>query len=205
MNKNYERYLKLIKHYRRNPPNELFCEKHHIIPLCKGGEDSISNIVVIPARAHIICHHLLHKAFPDDEKLAFAFSMMCVNNKVQRRKFSSRLYEKSKLARAYGMKGKPRPDWVKEKLRKPKRSNRNYFGNTNGKGNTALRGKAKSTSHKAAIKNSLAHHFEKMRKIREKKKHDLQTLFLSENLSRKDFCKKFSLNYSTTKPYLAGL
>lgn len=135
MNIHLNRYNKLIAHYK-SIICEGFIEKHHIIPLCMGGTNDITNLVALPSRAHFIAHALLHKSYPDNTKLAHAFAMMAVNNKFQNRKVSSRLYELSKVARSNALKGIPRPDWVKEKMRKPKSNTDNYH-------------KSKSEQHRA--------------------------------------------------------
>jgi 5-methylcytosine-specific restriction endonuclease McrA len=51
-------YFKIIKESLQNPPTG-YSEKHHIIPRSLGGDDSISNVVKLTARAHFICHKLL--------------------------------------------------------------------------------------------------------------------------------------------------
>ena len=81
------RYNKLIAHYQSNM-SVGFVEKHHIVPKCMGGTDDVTNLVLLPAKAHFIAHYLLHKSYPDNIKLSHAFSMMTVNNKYQNRKFT---------------------------------------------------------------------------------------------------------------------
>lgn len=121
-----KRYQKFIFHYANvHIAEDGYYEKHHISPKCFGGTDEPRNIVLLPARAHFIAHYLLYKAYPDNDKLAHAFAMMGVNNKYQNR-ISSKLYELSKIARSNALKGVPRPEWVKEKLRKPKSNTKNY-------------------------------------------------------------------------------
>jgi hypothetical protein len=202
------RYNKLIDHYKNNPPDNCFIEKHHIVPLCMGGADEISNIIVLPARAHFIAHYLLHKAHPDNRKLAHAFAMMIVNNPYQKR--NSKLYEQAKMARSSALKGLPRPEWVKEKLRKPKKNKENYC-------------KPKSEEHKRNISNSLRgkkrsieqikrsvdakkEYFVKLSEKTEIKRKHYRNLFIESNLSRKEFYDLYpELSKSTLKGYLSGL
>ena len=102
-------------------------EKHHIIPKCMGGDDEHTNLVLLSARAHYLAHYLLHRAYPEDRKLAHAFAMMIISNpKKHNRNFNSRMYEKAREARRSALKGISRPEWVKEKLRKPKSNKENY-------------------------------------------------------------------------------
>lgn len=84
----------VIKKYQNF--NQHF-EIHHIIPKCLGGSDEESNLVKLPLKAHFIAHLLLCKIYPNEPKLFYAFNMMMVSNKYQkRRRITSRLYDKIK-------------------------------------------------------------------------------------------------------------
>ena len=124
MNIYYTRYGKIVNHYLQNPP--ISGEIHHIVPKCLGGSNDKSNLVLLPVKAHFIVHHLLCKIYPDNRKLKHAFAMMIVNNPNQERIFSARFYEKAKNARSEALKGIPRSEEVRAKLRKPKRNRDNY-------------------------------------------------------------------------------
>jgi hypothetical protein len=146
MNLHYlNRYNKLIFYYSTKIREDGYYEKHHIIPKCLNGTDDLSNLILLPPRVHFIAHYLLYKVYPDNNKLAHAFAMMAVNNPYQSR--SSKLYELSKVARSNALKGIPRPEWVKQKMRKPKYSKNNYQGpKTKDHANNiskALKGKSK--------------------------------------------------------------
>ena len=111
-------------------------ERHHILPKCLGGKDSNSNLTYLTAREHFLCHWLLHRIYPKNSKLTYAFWMMClaVNKEVQpRHRPSSRAYEevrkhvvelkkgvpKSKSSidkRSAKRKGVPRKEETKKKL-----------------------------------------------------------------------------------------
>jgi hypothetical protein len=41
-----------------------YVERHHIIPRCLGGLDTLENICVLTAEEHFICHQLLAKMYP---------------------------------------------------------------------------------------------------------------------------------------------
>jgi hypothetical protein len=45
---------------------------HHILPLSLGGEDKPSNLVLVNAREHYICHHMLFKAYPGENVAQWA-------------------------------------------------------------------------------------------------------------------------------------
>lgn len=75
-----------------------YCERHHVIPRCMGGDNDKSNLVRLAAEEHFIAHQLLVKIFPDNHKLVFALHRLthvsenCArNNKMYgwiKRKFS---------------------------------------------------------------------------------------------------------------------
>lgn len=205
MNYHLKRYERIVQHYVNYPPGDSFCERHHIKPLCMGGEDNRENIVVVPARAHIICHYLLHKAYPQNVELAHAFAMMCVNNKHQNRVFSSRLYEAAKIARSRALKGKPRPEWVKEKLRKPKSDTSKYFGNTNARGNFGKKRGPMSSTHKENVRIALQSHYESRKRKTAEKIARLREKFANSKMTRKQFAICHGLSITTVKRYLHGL
>lgn len=201
-----DRYNKIIEYYKENIV-EGFLESHHIQPKCMGGTDDKNNLVLLPSKAHFIVHYLLHKAYPKNRKLAHAFAMMGVNNGKTKRKQTGRLYEESKKARVSALKGVPRPEWVKEKLRKPKTNKENYK-NPKSKSHknaisVALRGKKKSKEH---IKNSIDARkdgWNKQKKITQKRIQKYRTLFENFNGSRKEFYKLHpELSEATLKRYL---
>lgn len=76
-------------------------ERHHILPRCMGGWNG-ENIVKLTAREHFVAHALLARAFPRNDKLSYAFWAMCnqSNKYHERKRPSSRLYERAKAARA---------------------------------------------------------------------------------------------------------
>jgi hypothetical protein len=77
-----------------------YVEKHHIIPKCLGGDNKKSNIVLLTAKEHYICHKLLCEIYPNESKLKYAFWRMCnvANNKYQERnyKVSAKVYSRIK-------------------------------------------------------------------------------------------------------------
>ena len=80
-------------------PDDVYVEKHHIIPSSMGGMNGPT--VYLTAREHFIAHWLLWRIYRNRE-MAFAFRCMCFykNNKMQGkcRVFSSRAYSESKEA-----------------------------------------------------------------------------------------------------------
>lgn len=61
---------------------KTYCERHHIIPRCKGGLPEVlnwqhhENIIWLTAREHFIAHQLLTKENPNDYALVNAWLMM---------------------------------------------------------------------------------------------------------------------------------
>ena len=203
------RYNNIIQHFQ-NTIVEGYYEKHHIIPKCLGGTDEKTNLVLLPTKAHFIAHALLHKAYPNEPKLAQAFGMMVACNKYHKgRKYSSRLYEMSKLARSNAMKGIPRPEWVKEKLRVPKLNKENYKKPKSKEHaeniSKSLIGKKKTKEHLLNLAIAQKEYL-KVKKIKhEEKINRYRELFVSSKLNRKDFSLSQNIPYSTMKKYLRGL
>ena len=203
------RYNNIIQHFQ-NTIVEGYYEKHHIIPKCLGGTDEKTNLVLLPTKVHFIAHALLHKAYPNEPKLAQAFGMMVACNKYHKgRKYSSRLYEMSKLARSNAMKGIPRPEWVKEKLRVPKLNKENYKKPKSKEHaeniSKSLIGKKKTKEHLLNLAIAQKEYL-KVKKIKhEEKINRYRELFVSSKLNRKDFSLSQNIPYSTMKKYLRGL
>ena len=55
---------------------EGYCEKHHVIPRCMGGDNSKYNLVKLTAEEHFIAHQLLAKLHPDVEGLIVAIVLL---------------------------------------------------------------------------------------------------------------------------------
>ena len=61
---------------------QTYCERHHIVPRCKGGLPKIltwqkhENIIWLTAKEHFIAHKLLAQENPNDRALVSAWSMM---------------------------------------------------------------------------------------------------------------------------------
>ncbi len=202
-----QRYDKLISHYINNP-TEGFVEKHHIIPKCMGGDDSNQNLVLLPTRAHFIAHYLLHKAYPENRRLAHAFAMMGVCNGHQHRK--SKLYESSKKARSLALTGVPRPEWVKEKLRKPKANKENYKKPKSKQHaeniSKSLKGKSKTKESVQKMLRSRESYLTELRNQTAARKTYYRLQFMNSGLSRKEFYPKHpELSDQTLKRYLSGL
>lgn len=78
--------------------DNIYSEKHHIIPKSLGGSDNISNIVKLTAREHYIAHMLLVEIHKNDKnsyaKMLHSFMYMnCVSGNQKRYlPYNSRFY-----------------------------------------------------------------------------------------------------------------
>lgn len=94
-NKYYKWYDTIItraSQQERNKSHSYF-ERHHIIPRSLGGTDAKSNIVILTAREHYICHLLLTKCVVSEGKLSMvrAWHILTHVNGIKFR--SSKMYQ----------------------------------------------------------------------------------------------------------------
>lgn len=75
--------------------NNVYTEKHHIIPKSLGGPDSLDNIATLTAKEHFICHLLLTKMVEGKARASMCYAawQMTMSNNRPRYKVSSRMYE----------------------------------------------------------------------------------------------------------------
>jgi hypothetical protein len=92
---NYPKIYQQLIERAKNRTIDGYCEKHHIVPRCLGGDDSKQNLVRLTAREHFIAHLLLVKIHNGNMKLVKAVAMMCVGR--DERKLTNRLYGKYRL------------------------------------------------------------------------------------------------------------
>lgn len=89
----------------RDHSDYIYYEAHHIIPRCMSGDGHKSmwkthdNIVLLTAREHFLCHWILNTIFPDNNRLFYAFRMMCVTGFHNSDRFypSSRIIEYARI------------------------------------------------------------------------------------------------------------
>jgi len=92
-NKIYNNLIERAKN--RILPDDVYVERHHILPKCIGGDNKISNLVKLRPKEHYLAHLLLHTMFPDNQGLTYSFWMMCNGNKKDKRTYriSGKTYE----------------------------------------------------------------------------------------------------------------
>ena len=97
---NYEKlYNEIIENaiqLDRKKNQGIYLEEHHILPRCKEGTNDKNNLVMLTAREHFLCHKLLHKMFPTDSKLYFAYRAMAAFDTTGNRGISAREFEYTK-------------------------------------------------------------------------------------------------------------
>lgn len=100
---NYKRIYDDLIESRKNRIllENVYYEKHHIIPKCMGGSNTKDNIVILTLREHFIAHKLLFKITTnkDKQKMGYALHRMCfINNSNQneRIRYTSKKFEKEK-------------------------------------------------------------------------------------------------------------
>jgi hypothetical protein len=73
---NYKRIYDQIVARGKERVLEGYKECHHIVPRCLGGTDDSDNLVNLTPEEHYVCHQLLVKIHPGNDKLVFAATMM---------------------------------------------------------------------------------------------------------------------------------
>lgn len=72
---NYLRiYYQLVSKAAGRPESVIY-EKHHIVPRGLGGPDIPPNIIYLTPKEHVVAHHLLARAYPNEEKLQCGFNV----------------------------------------------------------------------------------------------------------------------------------
>jgi len=70
----YDAYINRILEERKNKKNnEIYMERHHIIPKSRGGSDVEDNLIWLYAQEHYWAHKLLALENPSDKKLQYAW------------------------------------------------------------------------------------------------------------------------------------
>ena len=82
----YNRLICKAKLEKRKKGFGIYYDAHHIIPKCMGGSGdprntNHENIVLLTVREHYLAHWLLHRSFPKNIKLVYAFHKMSMRDK----------------------------------------------------------------------------------------------------------------------------
>lgn len=121
---NYQKIHDAIIANAKIRTTDEYTEKHHIIPRCMSGTNDKINLVRLLAREHFLIHWMLVKIYPENNKLKFAFHLMTVRDKNQKRytsksyKYARKLHAKAISVTLKGVSNpnKARIPWNKGKI-----------------------------------------------------------------------------------------
>lgn len=96
----YTRCYYSIINKSRGRINIGYTEKHHIIPRCLGGTNDDSNLIILTAREHFMCHLLLTRMVLGNARYKMVCALWAMshlkNQHIQRDRIRSRTYENLK-------------------------------------------------------------------------------------------------------------
>lgn len=163
-NKYTKWYYSIINNARLRELENIYNEKHHIIPKSLGGNNLKENLIQLTAKEHFICHLLLTKMTLGKEKSKMvyaAWALANLNNDTQdRKKITSKTYsilrENFSLIHSANRIGSRQTEETKQKQRKPKNyptgvchlKNTKRSESVKSKISNTLSGKKKSEEHK---------------------------------------------------------
>ncbi len=122
----YDQIVEKARSENRKKSKIDYYERHHIIPKCLNGSNEKSNLVLLTAKEHFICHKLLAEIYPCIKGLHFALHRMMFSKYHHKRDYriGSREYErfkiKSRKVSSELHKGKIISEETKNKLRNKK-------------------------------------------------------------------------------------
>lgn len=121
LNNKYNRYYYNIinNSLSRTLDTVQYYERHHIIPKSLKGTNQPSNIAILTAREHFVCHLLLTRMTTGSDRHKMVHALWCMVNKKNSRRYTptSRLYESAKKQRSEILKsrrGKNHPNYGKK-------------------------------------------------------------------------------------------
>ena len=93
----YNNIIEKAQNEGRTKQKVIRYENHHIIPKCVGGNNKKENLVLLTPREHFICHRLLMRIYPNNQKISYAFfRMSTIKSKKSTYKVSSKDYAYAK-------------------------------------------------------------------------------------------------------------
>ena len=133
-----------------------YSERHHIVPRCLGGDNTLSNIVRLTPEEHYVAHQLLVKMHPSDHRLLWAASNMTGASAKQPHR-RNKLY--GWLRRRLADEARKRHTGRKMSPEARAKMSASRLGSKRGphtvktrtKMSAAAKGKAKSPEHRAAL------------------------------------------------------
>jgi hypothetical protein len=102
----YNKIIENAKNKNRSKKDNIYYEKHHIIPKCSGGLNNSDNLVLLTAREHFLVHWILYRIYPENRSIIVAFKAMFAKGRSNNRYTpSSRVFEESRKAFSDSQKG----------------------------------------------------------------------------------------------------
>lgn len=112
VNNKYTKWYNQIIQSSQENPNSGYTERHHIIPKCLKGSDDKSNIAILSARQHFICHLLLTKMVEKEHhKVKLRYAAILISHTRDDIYTSNRMYA---LLRANL---KHTPEWIAKRAK----------------------------------------------------------------------------------------
>jgi NUMOD3 motif len=171
---NYAMHYDRLIERARNRNIVGYSEKHHILPVCMGGDNSARNLVRLTAEEHYVAHQFLIKMYPSNMALVKAMALLSTGNPNRRNK----LYGWLRRKMAAAMTGRLVSEDTRRKIGLHSRGKHYSLGlirsaETRARISAAKRGKTtsllgvpKSEKHKLAMrKPKTAGHIQKLRDI----------------------------------------
>jgi len=91
---NYQKHYDALINRAKNRLLEGYCETHHIIPRCMGGNNDADNLVDLTAEEHYVAHQLLVKMHPNNHKLVAAAIYMTTGSSSNKKyRMNNKLYK----------------------------------------------------------------------------------------------------------------
>lgn len=131
----YEEFIQNILDTRgRFACGDEYHERHHIMPKSCGGTNDKENLIDLYAREHFKAHLLLALENPENDKLVYAWNMMCNSKHSSDYQIIAEEYEEARKAFSISMSGKNNPMYGKthseEVKQKISENNRNPSNET---------------------------------------------------------------------------
>lgn len=105
---NYRKIYSELVGSRKVSPAIGYTERHHIIPVCCGGNNHSSNLVNLTPEEHFIAHKLLAKIFPNNYGLIKAVIAMGMSSRTHSRQFNKSYgWERRRMAELQTGEGNP--------------------------------------------------------------------------------------------------
>lgn len=110
-------YNKLIERAKDRIPTG-YTERHHIVPKCMGGSDSVDNLVSLYPEEHYLAHLLLCKIYIGNQKLLYAAMNMTTGSMINNGKRNNKAYGWLRRRYSESMSGDNNPNRKNPELQK---------------------------------------------------------------------------------------